>query len=74
LNSGKHSKGIRPLLTLLSLGLVVLGIGCVSWAAFSIWSQSDEQLNRAHSRVIADSEGEEPRANMPSDLFYLADS
>ena len=47
MNSGKHSKGTRPLITLLSLGLVVLGIGCVSWAAFSIWSQSDEQLNKA---------------------------
>jgi sortase A len=47
LSKGKHSRGKRPLVTFLSLGLIVLGIGCVSWAASGIWSQSDAQLNRA---------------------------
>jgi sortase A len=53
LNKGKHSRGKRPLVTFLSLGLLVLGIGCVSWAAFGIWSQSDAQLNKAAAASAA---------------------
>jgi sortase A len=29
------------LVTVLSLGFMVLGIGCISWAMFSIWAQPD---------------------------------
>ena len=47
MNRQKHSRGKRPLVTFLSLGLLVLGIGCVSWAAYGLWSQSDGQLNNA---------------------------
>ncbi len=53
MNKGKHSRGKRPLVTFLSLGLLVLGIGCVSWAAFGIWSQSDAQLNKAAAASAA---------------------
>jgi len=53
LNKGKHSRGRRPLITFLSLGLLVLGIGCVSWAAYGIWSQSDARLNQAAAASAA---------------------
>ncbi len=33
------------LVTILSLGFMVLGIGCASWAIFSIWAQPDYSIN-----------------------------
>ena len=47
MSRAEHSRGKRPLVTFLSLGLLILGIGCVSWAAYGLWSQSDGQLNKA---------------------------
>ncbi len=39
MNKTKHSGGKHPLLVTLSLGLMALGIGFVSWAMFSLWPQ-----------------------------------
>jgi len=35
----KLSWGKRSLVSVLSLGFMVLGIGCISWATYSMWSQ-----------------------------------
>ena len=40
MNKVKLSLGKLSLVTVLSLGAMVLGIGCISWAMFSIWAQS----------------------------------
>lgn len=40
MNKAKLSRGKRSLVTALSLGLIVLGIGASSWAMFSMWGQS----------------------------------
>ena len=37
----------RPIIVALSLGALLSGIGCLSWAAYGIWSQSDQQLEAA---------------------------
>ena len=37
----------RPIIIALSLGALLSGIGCLSWAAYGIWSQSDQQLEAA---------------------------
>jgi len=38
------------LVTILSLGLMVLGIGCILWAMFSMWSQSGKSAGVLGSR------------------------
>src|SRR5665648_1213389 len=35
----KLSWGKFSIITVLSLGFMVLGIGCISWAMYSMWSQ-----------------------------------
>ncbi|HWP96059.1 MAG TPA: class D sortase [Syntrophomonadaceae bacterium] len=40
MNKVKFSRGRRLLVTVLSLGFIVLGIGCISWAVFSMWTAS----------------------------------
>ncbi|HZK87496.1 MAG TPA: class D sortase, partial [Syntrophomonas sp.] len=42
--------GKRPLGTVLSLGFMVLGIGCITWAMFAMWTQSDYSADAARSR------------------------
>ncbi len=42
----KLSWGKRSLVTILSLGFMVLGIGCISWAMYSMWSQG-QPINTA---------------------------
>jgi len=39
----KRSGSRRFLVTVLSLGFMILGIGCISWAMFSMWSQGQSQ-------------------------------
>lgn len=46
MNKVKLSRGRLSLFTVLSLGFMVLGIGCVSGAMFNIWAQSDAELNK----------------------------
>ena len=41
MNKAKLSWGKLSLVTFLSLGFIVLGIGGISWAMFSMWVQSD---------------------------------
>ena len=45
MNKVKLSWGKLSLVTVLSLGFMVLGIGCISWAMSSIWAQSDYSAN-----------------------------
>lgn len=66
MNRAKHSRGTRSLVTFLSLGLLVLGIGCVSWAAYGIWSQSDAQLNKAAAAIAATVEATASPAPVPA--------
>lgn len=42
MNKVTLSWGKLSLVTVLSLGFVVLGIGCISWAIFSMWVQSND--------------------------------
>ena len=44
MNKVKLSWGKISLITVLSLGFMVLGIGCISWAMFSMWVQSDYSI------------------------------
>src|SRR5665647_1000423 len=48
MNKVKQSRGKLPL-TVLSLGFMVLGIGCISWAMFSMWAQSDYSADATRS-------------------------
>lgn len=41
MNKAKLSWNKHSLATILSLGFIVLGIGCIAWAIFSIWEQSN---------------------------------
>jgi len=41
LNKAKPPWGKLSLVIVLSLGFMVLGVGCISWALFNIWEQSD---------------------------------
>jgi len=38
MNKKKLSRGKFPLFTILSLGAMILGIGCIIWAMFKIWA------------------------------------
>jgi sortase A len=49
MNKGKLSWGKLSLVTVLSLGFMVLGIGCVSWVMFSMWTQSDYSADTTRS-------------------------
>jgi len=49
MNKVKLSWGKRSLVTVLSLGFMVLGIGCISWAMFNIWAQSDYSTDATRS-------------------------
>jgi len=40
MNKGKGLRGKLSRVALLSLGFMVLGIGCISWGMFSLWAQS----------------------------------
>jgi sortase A len=41
MNKGKQPWGKRPLGTVLSLGFMILGIGCITWAMFAMWASAD---------------------------------
>ena len=41
MNKARLLWGKLSLVTVLSLGFMVLGIGCISWAMFSMWVDSD---------------------------------
>jgi sortase A len=41
LNKPKQSLGKPSLITLLSLGVMVFGAGCISWVMFSMWTQAN---------------------------------
>ncbi len=41
MNKAKPPWGKLSLVIVLSLGFMVLGVGCISWALFNIWEQSD---------------------------------
>lgn len=49
MNKDKLSLGKLSLVTVLSLGFMVLGIGCVSWAMFSMWADSDYSADATRS-------------------------
>jgi sortase A len=56
MNKVKLSWGKLPL-TVLSLGFMVLGIGCISWAMFSMWAQSDYSAHAIRSFPLGYTEG-----------------
>ena len=47
MNKVKLSQSRFSLVTVLSLGFMVLGIGCISWALFSMWVGSDYSADAA---------------------------
>jgi sortase A len=49
LNKVKLLWGKLSLITVLSLGFMILGIGCISWAMFSIWVQPDYSVDATRS-------------------------
>ncbi len=49
MNKVKRSSGKLSLVTILSLGFMVLGIGCISWAMFSMWADSDYSADATSS-------------------------
>ena len=49
MNKVKFSWGKLSIFAVLSLGFMVLGIGSISWAMFSIWGQSDYFADAAYS-------------------------
>ncbi|MHB8064400.1 MAG: sortase, partial [Ruminiclostridium sp.] len=51
MNKSKSSRGKLSLVTVLSLGFIVLGIGCICWALINIGSQSVHSADayRSHS-------------------------
>ena len=56
MNKARLPRGKLSLVTVLSLGFLVLGIGCISWALFSIWEQSDYALEYPAEGVNAASD------------------
>ena len=54
MNKIKLIRGKKSLFTVLSMGLVVLGIGCFSFAMFSIWAQSNYSgnVNNRSSSIV----------------------
>jgi sortase A len=50
----KLPRGKLALVTVLSLGLMVLGIGFISWALFNIWGQPDNSLEYSAESVNAE--------------------
>lgn len=46
----KPPRSKRSLVTVLSLGFIALGIGCISWAMLSIWAAPDDSADAAGSR------------------------
>lgn len=54
MNKVKLSWGKRSLVTVLSLGFMVLGIACISWAMFSMWAQSDYSADATPSGYTAE--------------------
>lgn len=49
MNKVKLSRGKHSLVTVLSLIVMILGIGCISWAMFNIWTQSGYSYDAAPS-------------------------
>jgi len=56
LNKAKLSRGKLSPVAILSLGLIVLGIGCISWALFNIWEQSRYSLEYPAEGVNVESD------------------
>ena len=65
MNRARLPWGKRSLLTVLSLGFIVLGIGCIAWAVFSIWAQSDAELNKVAAYSTVPVVFNDPTANLP---------
>ncbi len=51
MNKVKLSWGKISMVTVLSLAFMIFGIGCISWATFSIWSQSNNSVEAVPGRV-----------------------
>ena len=49
MNKVRLSRGKLSLVTVLSLGFMVLGIGCISWAMFSMWAESNFSADATRS-------------------------
>lgn len=48
----KKSWSKFPLIKQLSIGLIVIGVGCMSWALFNIWSQPDYSIDILDSHYL----------------------
>lgn len=60
---------------ILSLGFIILGIGCISWALFGMWVQSDYSDDARRSRYfISANIFEEPAQSDPSLTLPSADN
>jgi len=53
----KHSWNKRSLVTILSLGFMILGLGCIFWVMFSMWSQSKSDYYAAVPVEVGHSSG-----------------
>ena len=56
MNKARLSGAKLSLAAVLSLGLIVLGIGCISWALFNIWEQSHYSLEYPAEGVNVESD------------------
>lgn len=69
--------GKRPLITVLSLGFMILGIGCISWAMFNLWTQSDYFANATltsysiHTNLAAAAPNTLNRENLAPEVSVL---
>jgi sortase A len=65
-----------PLITFLSLGFMVVGIGCIAWAIFSIWAPIKYSVAAAPSSNLSPSIKTESKPSIvaptPSDPLYSA--
>lgn len=50
MNKVKLSWSKRSLITVLSLGFMILGIGCISWTMFSMWPHYDYSVDATRNR------------------------
>lgn len=48
----KHSRRKPSLVATLSLGFMILGISCITWAMFNIWEQSGKATNLSTDKAL----------------------
>lgn len=72
-----HSKGNISWFTVLSLGFIILGIGCMTWAIYSIWTQSgyysNDDINRTEYTVDEDELNDDNMESSSSDSITVQD-